>query len=93
MTRANIIGATMIAIVLALFLPTAALAQSQSRTIYDSSGRVSGRTSTDSQGSTTFYDASGRVSGRSSTDSQGTTTFYDAAGRRTGTVTTTKKSK
>ena len=38
-----------------------------SRTFYDASGRVSGRSTTDSGGSTTIYDASGRVTGRTST--------------------------
>jgi hypothetical protein len=33
-------------------------ASAQSRTFYDSSGKVVGRSSTDSQGSTTSYDAS-----------------------------------
>ena len=75
-----------VAIVLALFTATA-LAQTRSQTFYDSSGRVTGRSTTDSAGSTTFYDASGRVIGRSSTSSNGTTTIYDAAGRKTGTVT------
>ena len=75
-----------IAITLALLIPTAALAQ-QSQTIYGSDGKVSGRTRTDSRGSTTFFDASGRVTGRAAT-SGNTTTFYDSAGRKTGSVTT-----
>ena len=73
-----------LAIVLALLMPTAAMAQG--RTYYGADGRVTGRSTTDSLGSTTFYDASGRVSGRSSTDSQGTTTIYDASGRKAGSV-------
>ena len=65
-------------------------AQAQQRTIYGPDGRVTGRVTTDSQGSTTIYDAAGRVTGRTSTDSQGTTTIYDAAGRRMGTVTNSR---
>jgi YD repeat-containing protein len=70
-----------------VLLALSTAAHAQQRTIYDSSGRVVGRSSTDSQGSTTLYDASGRVSGRASTDSQGSTTFYDAAGRNVGKAT------
>ena len=36
----------------------------QSRTFYDASGRVTGRSTSGSSGSTTIYDASGRVTGR-----------------------------
>ena len=61
-------------------------AMAQGRTLYDASGRVVGRSSTDSQGSTTFYDAGGRVTGRSSTAPSGTTTIYDGAGRSVGTI-------
>lgn len=66
-------------------------AQAQQRTIYGPDGRVTGRVTTDSQGSSTLYDAAGRVTGRTSTDSQGTTTIYDAAGRKAGTVTGGKR--
>ena len=69
-----------LAIALALLMPTDALAQS--RTFYDSSGRVSGRSITGTNGATTFYDATGRVTGRTSTSSNGTTTVYGADGRR-----------
>ena len=65
---------------LALFIPTDALAQS--RTFYDSSGRVSGRSTTGTNGATTFYGADGRVTGRTSTSSN-TTTIYGADGRNT----------
>ena len=74
-----------VAILLTL-LTTDVLAQSQSRTIYGSDGKVSGRTSTDTQGSTTVYGADGRVEGRTSTDSSGTTTIYGANGRKAGSV-------
>jgi YD repeat-containing protein len=77
------------AVLLAMLMPTDALAQS--RTFYDSSGRMSDRSNTGTNGSTTFYDASGRVTGRSSIGSNGTTTFYDANGRRVGTLTTQQK--
>jgi YD repeat-containing protein len=83
-TRKRII----LAIVLLALLQAAALAQS--RTFYDSSGRVSGRSTTDSGGATTFYGADGRVTGRASTHGN-TTTTYGADGRRTGTVTAPKR--
>ena len=79
-----------LAIVLVL-MPTAALAQS--RTFYDASGRVTGRSTSGSNGSTTIYDASGRVTGRTSTGSNGTTTIYGSDGRRVGSVTTTKQGR
>ena len=79
MTR--IIGALLIA----MLIPVAASAQQ--RTIYGPDGRVSGRVTTDSQGSTVIYGADGKVTGRTSTDSSGTVTIYGADGRRTGTVT------
>jgi len=66
---------------------TAGAAIAQQRTLYDASGRVTGRAATDSQGSTTFYDAQGRVTGRSSTGTSGTTTIYDAGGRSVGKTT------
>ena len=82
-------GIAGLAIALALLMPTDALAQS--RTFYDASGRVTGRSTTGSNGSTTIYDASGRVTGRTSTSSNGTTTIYDSDGRSVGTVTTQQK--
>jgi YD repeat-containing protein len=78
-------------VALALLMPTGVLAQSSSRTFYDASGRVSGRSTTGSNGSTTIYDTSGRVTGRTSTSSNGTTTIYDASGRNVGSVTTQQK--
>jgi YD repeat-containing protein len=77
-----------LAIVLALLMPTEVLAQS--RTFYDASGRVTGRSITGSSGATTIYDASGRVTGRTST-SGNQTTIYDASGRNVGSVTTQQK--
>lgn len=79
-----------LAIVLTL-LTTAAQAQQQ--TIYGPDGKVTGRVTTDSQGSRTIYDAAGRVTGRTSTDSAGTTTIYDADGRKAGTATRPQRSK
>jgi hypothetical protein len=74
-----------LAIVLALLLPTAALAQVQNRTFRDANGREVGRSVTDTRGNTTFYDAMGRNTGRSVTN-DGTTTVYDRMGRQTGTI-------
>ena len=75
---------TLVAITL-LLMPFAAFA-SDWQTLYDSSGRVSGRVQTDSQGRQTSYDSSGRVTGRALIGNRGMTTFYDASGRVTGRV-------
>jgi YD repeat-containing protein len=66
---------------------TACTASAQSRTYYDASGKVVGRSATDSQGTVTNYDSHGRVISREST-SGGTVTVYDAGGRSVGRVTT-----
>ena len=42
-------------------------ASAQQRTFYDSSGKVVGRSATDSQGTVTTYDARGKVISREST--------------------------
>jgi YD repeat-containing protein len=73
--------------VVLILMPTEAMAQS--RTFYDASGRVTGRSTTGSGGATTIYGADGRVTGRTST-SGNQTTIYGSDGRRVGTVTTTK---
>ena len=70
---------TIIIAALALALATTD-ALAQSRTVYDSAGRVVGKSSTDSQGTVTNYDARGKVISREST-SGNTTTVYDASGR------------
>ena len=75
-----------LAIVLALLIPTDAMAQS-ARTFYGADGKVLGRSITDSDGVTTYYDAAGRITGRTSGD---THTIYGADGRVVGSVTTTK---
>jgi YD repeat-containing protein len=62
-------------------------ASAQSRTLYDSAGRVVGRSSTDSSGTVTNYDSRGRVISREST-TVNTTTVYDAGGRNVGRFTT-----
>ena len=49
-----------IIIALAALVAITGAALSQSRTFYDSAGRVTGKSTTDSIGTTTFYDASGR---------------------------------
>ena len=59
----------------------------EQRTIYGPDGKVTGRVTTDSQGSATIYGPDGKVTGRTAIDSQGTTTIYDASGRKAGTVT------
>ena len=69
--------------ILLTLLTLAALAteaSAQSRTFYDSSGKVVGRSSTDTQGTTTNYDARGKVIIRKSTGGN-TTMVYDARGR------------
>jgi YD repeat-containing protein len=72
-----------------LALAMASEASAQSRTFYDSAGRVVGRSSTDSQGTVTNYDARGKVISRE-TRSGNTTTIYDAVGRVIGRETTTR---
>lgn len=64
-------------------------ASAQDRTFYNLSGKVVGRSSTDSQGTTTNYDASGKVISRE-TRSGNTTTIYDPAGRNVGRYTTNR---
>ena len=73
----------------ALFAVLATEASAQSRTFYDSAGRVVGRSSTDSQGTVTNYDARGKVISRE-TRSGNTTTIYDPAGRNVGRYTTNR---
>lgn len=54
-------------------------APAQQSTLYDAkTGKVVGRSATDSAGSTVIYDAQGRIIARESTDSAGTKTIYDA---------------
>jgi YD repeat-containing protein len=62
---------------------TTGAASAQQRTFYDSSGKVVGRSATDSQGTVTTYDASGKVISRETTTGN-TTTVYDASGRNVG---------
>ena len=62
-------------------------ASAQQRTFYDASGKIVGRSATDSQGSTTNYDSRGRVISRKST-SGGTTTIYNSSGRNVGRIST-----
>jgi outer membrane biogenesis lipoprotein LolB len=80
--------AAVLAIVLALLMPTDA--QAQQRTIYGSDGRVQSRTHTDTQGSVTIYGADGKVQSRSSIDSSDTVTIYFGRAK-TGSVTVTPK--
>jgi YD repeat-containing protein len=54
-------------ILLALLALTTGAASAQSRTFYDSSGKVVGRSATDSSGTTTNYDARGKVTSRETT--------------------------
>ena len=70
--------------IMILLLVASTNAMAQQRTFYDANGRVAGKETTHSNGSTTIYDKSGRVQGRTSTDSQGTTTIYGADGRKIG---------
>jgi YD repeat-containing protein len=55
-------------------------ASAQQRTYYDASGKVVGRSSTDSSGTVTNYDSCGGVVSRESI-SGNRTTIYDASGR------------
>ena len=82
MTKTTIIAALALSV-----LATEALAQS--RTFYDPSRKVVGRSSTSSSGTVTNYDARGRVVSRKST-SGNRTTIYDASGRNVGRFTTNR---
>jgi YD repeat-containing protein len=62
-------------------------ASAQQRTFYDAGGKVVGRSSTDSSGTTTNYDARGKVISRETTAGN-TTTIYDAGGRNISRFTT-----
>ena len=73
-----------IALIIVLSSGTA-MAQVQNRTYQDSMGRNTGRSVTDSRGSTTFYDPMGRQTGRAVTNGN-TTTIYAPMGRTTGTI-------
>jgi YD repeat-containing protein len=68
---------------------TTGAASAQQRTFYDSSGKVVGRSATDSSGTITNYDARGKVISRETT-SGNTTTVYDASGRNIGRYTTNR---
>jgi YD repeat-containing protein len=80
---------TKILLALLTFAMMIGAASAQQRTFYDSSGKVVGRSSTDSQGTTTNYDSRGKVISRQST-SGGTTTVYDAGGRNIERFTTSR---
>jgi YD repeat-containing protein len=70
-------------------LATNAAAEQQQRTFYNLSGKVIGRSSTDSQGTVTNYDVTGKVISRATT-SGNTKTIYDAGGRVIGRETTNR---
>jgi YD repeat-containing protein len=76
---------TIVAALLAVLATGAASAQQ--RTFYDASGKVIGRSSTDSAGTVTSYDSNGKVISCESTRGN-TTTIYDAGGRNVGRFTT-----
>ena len=56
-------------------------AQAQSRTLYDASGKVVGRSSTDSSGTITNYDVRGKVISREATTGNTTTIYGRNIGR------------
>ena len=75
---------TMIKILLALLLSLmTGAASAQQQTLYDTNGKVVGRSATDAAGTVTTYDAKGNVIIRESTKGN-TTTIYDASGRNVG---------
>jgi len=65
------------------------IASAQRRTYYDASGKVVGRSASDSSGTTTNYDARGRVISRETTTGN-PTTICDAGGRNVGRLTTNR---
>lgn len=83
----KLVGLSSAAILLAaLFLLAMAYRAHAQATYRDSSGRLTGTATRDSNGSTTFRDASGRQTGTATTNGNGTTTFRDGSGRMTGTA-------
>jgi len=64
-------------------------ASAQRRTFYNVSGKVVGRSSTDSAGTVTNYDSRGKVISRESTTGN-QTTIYDAGGRNAGRFSTNR---
>jgi YD repeat-containing protein len=80
-----------LAIALTALIVMTGTAVAQSRTFYDSGGRVVGRSSIDGQGTVTNRDASGNLISRETTSSGGTTTNYDRAGRVIGRETKGRK--
>ena len=75
--------------IVALLMPAEAMAQG--RTLYGSDGRVVGRSTTDSAGTTTLYGADGRAITRE-TNTRGGSTVYDAqSGRVVGKATRDKR--
>ena len=76
---------TLTGLVLALLVPTVALAE-QRQTFRDANGREVGRAVSDGR-NTVFRDTMGREVGRSVTNGNRVIT-YDAMGRQTGNITT-----
>jgi YD repeat-containing protein len=74
---------TKILLALLTLAMTTGAAPAQQRTFYDSSGKVVGRSATDSNGTVTNYDSRGRVISRE-TATGNTTTVYDVGGRNVG---------
>ncbi|MGY4283615.1 YD repeat-containing protein [Bradyrhizobium sp. LM2.7] len=80
---------TKILLPLLMLAMTTGAASAQQRTFYDSSGKVTGRSTTDRAGTVTNYDARGRVISRESS-SGNATTIYDSGGRNVGRFTTNR---
>ena len=57
-----------------------------SATYRDASGRMTGTSSTNANGTTTFRDDSGRMTGTAERTGNGTIQFRDGSGRMTGTA-------
>lgn len=74
-----------ILILVALLLPSLALAQASSRTVYDAQGREVGTTTT-SHGVTTLRDRMGRETGTAERQPDGRIQLRDAMGREAGSV-------
>ena len=73
----------LLALLVALLLPQ--MAEAQTETFRDASGRVTGTASRDANGTVTYRDGSRRMTGTATRDANGTTTFRDASGRIMGT--------
>ena len=74
----------LLTLLVALLLPQ--MAEAQTETFRDSTGRITGTASRDANGTVTYRDGIARMTGTRTRDANGMITFRDASGRTTGTA-------